>query len=901
MGLRYCGRFGGGLRPPSRRSWGRTVRSMSIVATAILSLALSFPAAASSWFPFVIPLDDATPNTPTDVSFLNRPIEPVVAKGSHFVGKTTGKRIRFVAVNFAAKANFPSHADAEKVAARLAKYGANLVRMHHMDNLWGPSGSIWDWNKPGHTHIDAGQRDKMDYLVAQLEKHGIYVDINLHVSRQFTQADGFPASVDQIPFSFDKRVDQFDPMMIELQKDYAKDLLTHVNPYTHKAYFADPGVAMVEINNENSLEGDPWSGIGSGLENIPDPFRSELDGLWNDWLKKTYSTDAAMKAAWTKDVTPEGPSLLGPDSKWHVEVNGGAADISPTGQSDAGKAPDQLVNVTAVDGTDWHIQATIVGLTVKKGAVYTVRFRAKADAPRSIGVNLQLGIPNWDMLGLAVTSTLSTDWKDYQYSFNAGAAKPGFAKLDFVVGNAVGMFWLSDVSLSSGIPNAGMPVGESIAQSNISIPASGGAATGAWHDWVRFLSDTETAYANGMRKYLKADLGVKANVIESQLGFGGMTSVRREMDMDYADSHAYWQHPSFPHKQWDMTDWNIPNTSMVSDMAKGGGGTLRELAEYRIAGKPYAVSEYDHPAPSDYQSECVPEIFSFAAAQDWDAVFLFDYGDYGTGADNDKIQSFFANGSNPAKWAFLPAAAMLFRAGLIAPLPKTETATIPLQGQGWVSYLVPSDVWKGDVPFLTSRLSLVPTNDTLKPSRRRGTTHATDPTTILMNGSAMDRAAGLPTTFMSDPLYSVFGKRAVVFTGFVNGTTIDDSEKGKLDSRFQFKPFGNNFVSVMLVPMDALPLTKSKHLLLTVVGKVENQDMGWNADRTSVGDKWGHGPVRAEVVPGTVTLAVDGKRVVRDLTSTGTVERVLSSTYNNGKLTFRIGDANTLWYSITAQ
>jgi len=299
----------------------------------------------------------------------------------------------------------------------------------------------------------------------------------------------------------------------------------------------------------------------------------------------------------------------------------------------------------------------------------------------------------------------------------------------------------------------------------------------------------------------------------------------------------------------------------------------------------------------------VPIIFSFAAAQDWDAVFLFDYGDYGTGVDNDKINGYFSVGSNPAKWAFLPAAAMLFRAGLIDPLPNTETVTIPVQGPKRDAYLVASDVWKGDVPFLSARLAIIPVRDSSAvPSVSKGTTQTTNPTTIVMDGPAMDRAEGLPITFVAEPLYKISGQRAIVFSGFVNGTTIEDSENnGKLDSRFQFKPFGNNFVSVMLVPMDTLPLSKSKHLLLTVVGKVENQDIGWNADRTSVGANWGHGPAQAEVVPGTVTLKVDGKRVVRALTSTGTVKRVLSSTYNNGKVTFRIGDADTLWYSITTQ
>ena len=41
--------------------------------------------------------------------------------------------------------------------------------------------------------------------------------------------------------------------MIELQHEYARDLLTHVNPYTGKRYADEPAVALIEISNEDGL------------------------------------------------------------------------------------------------------------------------------------------------------------------------------------------------------------------------------------------------------------------------------------------------------------------------------------------------------------------------------------------------------------------------------------------------------------------------------------------------------------------------------------------------------------------------------------------------------------------------------------------------------------------------
>ena len=86
---------------------------------------------------------------------------------------------------------------------------------------------------------------------------------------------------------------------------------------------------------------------------------------------------------------------------------------------------------------------------------------------------------------------------------------------------------------------------------------------------------------------------------------------------------------------------------MVSDLADGKGGTLRDLAEYRVAGKPYSVSEYNHPAPNDYRAEMLPELATFAAFQDWDMIYLFDYGDYGAGAPTDKINGYFGISQRP--------------------------------------------------------------------------------------------------------------------------------------------------------------------------------------------------------------------------------------------------------------
>ena len=200
-------------------------------------------------FPFVLPWDDAS-KTVVDVGALN-PVPAgvngaIVAKNGHFYdGK--GRRIRFIGVNMAANNAFPSHENADKIAARLHKFGVNIVRLHHMDAGWSQP-NLFDLKSPDTQHLDKDALDKLDYFVAALKRHGVYSNINLHVSRTFTAADGV-MEADKLPFAA-KQANYFDARLIELQKLHAKNMLDRVNPYTKMKYADDPAVAVVEITNE---------------------------------------------------------------------------------------------------------------------------------------------------------------------------------------------------------------------------------------------------------------------------------------------------------------------------------------------------------------------------------------------------------------------------------------------------------------------------------------------------------------------------------------------------------------------------------------------------------------------------------------------------------------------------
>lgn len=105
--------------------------------------------AAEPEFPFMPPWDDASPSVTNMSALLDKPAGKagflVVKDGHFFAGE---KRIRFFGVNTVFGANFPTHEDATKIAARMAKFGINCVRFTHMDKF----------ASPAHSHCRRGRR-----------------------------------------------------------------------------------------------------------------------------------------------------------------------------------------------------------------------------------------------------------------------------------------------------------------------------------------------------------------------------------------------------------------------------------------------------------------------------------------------------------------------------------------------------------------------------------------------------------------------------------------------------------------------------------------------------------------------------------------------------------------------
>ena len=276
------------------------------------------------WPAFRLPADDTT-SGPTDMSHLLD--KPAGATGfiqivDGHLATGDGKRWRIWGQNLTRAAALPPMSLAPAVARRLAKFGLNCLRLHHIDHRW-PDGVLM--RRKGRTPLpprfgDAVQRDdeptraldpeamaRLDYFVHCCKKEGVYIDLNLNVSRPFTAADGVK-QVDLLGYG--KALTYFDPQLITLQKEYAAQLLGHVNPYTGNRYAEEPAVAIVELVNENSiveswakgrLRGEQKEPFGTWGD-IPSSYAEDLDRLWNDWLLRRYPDREALRVAWEGDL-----------------------------------------------------------------------------------------------------------------------------------------------------------------------------------------------------------------------------------------------------------------------------------------------------------------------------------------------------------------------------------------------------------------------------------------------------------------------------------------------------------------------------------------------------------------------------------------------------------------------
>jgi len=283
---------------------------------------------------------------------------------------------------------------------------------------------------------------------------------------------------------------------------------------------------------------------------------------------------------------------------------------------------------------------------------------------------------------------------------------------------------------------------------------------------------------------------------------------------------------------------------------------ISRLAGQRVLGKPYTVSEYNHPYPNFYGAEGQPMLRAYGALHGWDGVFEYSYNNR-QNAEPDHNEYFFSMAARTDVLAHFPACAAMYLRGDVKESAKSYVANLPyneyfdrLVGKGTFGQGIFSAT-DGKVPRETAleRKTAVDLSGKSAPSggsvpAKDQKTFTSDTGEIVLNGE-MEGAA----------FWTVNTPNTKVFSGFIKGRTFDlggvklKVGETKLD-----------WATVSLTSHDATGFGESgrpARILLAATGLCHNGGAKFTHEGKFVhcrGADWGNGKTVNEGIPATITL-----------------------------------------------
>jgi hypothetical protein len=353
-----------------------------------------------------------------------------------------------------------------------------------------------------------------------------------------------------------------------------------------------------------------------------------------------------------------------------------------------------------------------------------------------------------------------------------------------------------------------------------------------FHAEATFYAAVEKSFFVDMKRYLTEELGVKSLIVgcaDHTYWIPNQPMLQSTSLMDVVDGHVYWQHPAI---------WGARNTPMVNDPLNS---TIVKLSRSAFAGKPYTVSEVNHPNPNEYASEMIPILAAYGAFQDWDGIFFYTFEPKALDDWQPYVADNFDITLDPVKMIQMSVGALLFSR------PDVKAAR----------------------EVVTRSYTAEQVNESMRlpESARPYFTPGFPQSTALRHGVRIESLDGPPTElfpgdepgpYISDTnelawynskdrggLVTIDTERTQALVGFVKAN-------GR-ETRHLAAEVENEFCSITLSSLDSNPIARSETLLLTACSRIENTDSKWNKRRT-LWEEWGHGPTLIEPVKGWLML-----------------------------------------------
>jgi hypothetical protein len=264
----------------------------------VLLFVLAQPASPQQRWPFAPVPDDFSPDAVLDLRYLNESTAGesgfvrVNEHGDFVLGD--GRPARFWAVNSEVLRTVPYAArplwrrdtpSLERHARFLAKRGVNLIRLHAFLNPKRAGQAITD--------IDTAERDWIWRTVAAMKKEGIYTVISPYWANNMTVRPewNIPDSADAHALLF------FNTQLQNAYKSWLRALYAEVNPHTGIPLSQDPAVAVIQLQNEDSLLF--WT-----INNLRGAQRRDLGARFYQWVLAKHGSIDRAREIWQNNRLP---------------------------------------------------------------------------------------------------------------------------------------------------------------------------------------------------------------------------------------------------------------------------------------------------------------------------------------------------------------------------------------------------------------------------------------------------------------------------------------------------------------------------------------------------------------------------------------------------------------------
>lgn len=234
-------------------------------------------------------------------------VEPVAIRDGVYVkirnGHFTygGERLKLWGVNFCSSVKRGGE-DLMRDFDRIAFMNFNGIRTNLSGPMFRPRNPETSDTIQAPVKGDDSQLDRLDCSIALGRERGIFFWLEFHQYNHFQ-----PRDYDLVKIEDGVSRQEWEalarecilPVLVylspraeEVFKRYAFNLLNHVNPYTGRRYAEEEAIACWQIFNENSAASQILTRPDTGV------FGRYRQRRWNEFLRRRYRSDAALKRAW---------------------------------------------------------------------------------------------------------------------------------------------------------------------------------------------------------------------------------------------------------------------------------------------------------------------------------------------------------------------------------------------------------------------------------------------------------------------------------------------------------------------------------------------------------------------------------------------------------------------------